>query len=887
MIMNNAKANRKIKHILLVLILSLLAVIATSAVSFAEDGHYTVHYETWGLLDDESYADFIQDRTDVYLYEMDLEPNDVPVETFFSEMGYEFEAWYCDEDFSYRYFNDQKYIDAALAVSDPNSPIPDSITLYALVKKRNTDDQYVWGRKDSLPKNNNKRNTFNYFLAYDITMGTDDKNAKAAWSVPNGTAKINLNGHTIKRAESSKDKGTVIYVPQGKTLVIEDRPVNGKKGMITGGIASDVSGGGIYVEGSLIMSSGEVAGNKARSGGGVAVGEGGSATIQQADIAGGGIAVAKDASLSIDGDIYNNKITAGNLGGGIYVDEEAEKLYFGRENSDGNSHIRIQNNIFYEMREPSDLFLNKDALQAGNCRIIMGDIDQADDAGNYVGLTLSPWPELNTDETVTFTSGLGNRRYDFFEPSDSKYEVRTEGEGDAREAVIGTKRHKVTYKVGDETYTQQWVFSGQKAVKPTSDPEQPDGDRFLYWAAEDDQEYDFNASVTADITLHAFYQHIHRLTKTEAEAAKCEVPGNIAYWTCDQGTNPCRKSFSDEAATTEVDTSKNADEGGVILPAPGHDWGGWIVDRPATEDEEGVEIRTCQRSGCDASETRAIPILQHTHHLTKTEAKAAKCEVTGNIAYWTCDQGTHPCRKSFSDEAATTEVDTSKNADEGGVILPAPGHSWDDGKVTKEATPLSEGEKTFTCLECGAVRIEAIPKTAPISIAKASVSGLKAKTWTGKALKQRPVVKLSGKVLKNGTDYTVTYRNNKNVGKAILTITGKRYYTGTIKKTFKINPKGTTLKTLKKGKRSITVKWAKQSKKMSASRVTGYQIQLATNKKFTRNKKTVNVKGYKSVSKKVTKLKAKNKYYVKVRTYKTVGGKKYYSPWSKVTSLSR
>ena len=73
----------------------------------------------------------------------------------------------------------------------------------------------------------------------------------------------------------------------------------------------------VSFKGSLIMSSGEVAGNKARSGGGVAVGEGGSATIQQADIhdneaaiAGGGIAVAKDASLSIDGDIYDNKITA-------------------------------------------------------------------------------------------------------------------------------------------------------------------------------------------------------------------------------------------------------------------------------------------------------------------------------------------------------------------------------------------------------------------------------------------------------------------------------------------------------------------------------------------------------------------------------------------------
>ena len=72
--MNSAKANRKIKHILLVLILSLLAVIATSAVSFAEDGHYTVHYETWGLLDDGPYADAIKDRT-VFLYNTYLEPS--------------------------------------------------------------------------------------------------------------------------------------------------------------------------------------------------------------------------------------------------------------------------------------------------------------------------------------------------------------------------------------------------------------------------------------------------------------------------------------------------------------------------------------------------------------------------------------------------------------------------------------------------------------------------------------------------------------------------------------------------------------------------------------------------------------------------------------------
>ncbi len=173
------------------------------------------------------------------------------------------------------------------------------------------------------------------------------------------------------------------------------------------------------------------------------------------------------------------------------------------------------------------------------------------------------------------------------------------------------------------------------------------------------------------------------------------------------------------------------------------------------------------------------------------------------------------------------------------------------------------------------------PPAAKTSIESAKVSGVKAKTWTGKALEQSPVVEVSGKTLKSDTDYTVVYQNNKNVGKATLTIKGAGSYTGTITKTFKINPKGTSLKKLKKGEKTITVKWKKQAKKMSKSRITGYQIRFATNKKFTKGKKTVTVKDYQTVSKKVTKLKAKKTYYVRVRTYKTVSGVKYYSPWSK------
>ena len=98
-------------------------------------------------------------------------------------------------------------------------------------------------------------------------------------------------------------------------------------------------------------------------------------------------------------------------------------------------------------------------------------------------------------------------------------------------------------------------------------------------------------------------------------------------------------------------------------------------------------------------------------------------------------------------------------------------------------------------------------------------------------------------------------------------------------------PKGTSLRKLSKARKAVKVVWKKQSAKMAKSRISGYQIQLATNSKFTKNKKTVTVKGYKKTSRKITKLKGGKKYYVKIRTYKIVGGTKYYSPWSKTKSV--
>ncbi len=101
----------------------------------------------------------------------------------------------------------------------------------------------------------------------------------------------------------------------------------------------------------------------------------------------------------------------------------------------------------------------------------------------------------------------------------------------------------------------------------------------------------------------------------------------------------------------------------------------------------------------------------------------------------------------------------------------------------------------------------------------------------------------------------------------------------TTKNTKTVKPKKTSIKKLSKGKKKFTVTWAK------VSGVKGYQIQYSSDKKFKKNNKSVTVTKQKSTKATVKKLKSKKKYYVRVRTYKTVNGKKIYSSWSKAKSV--
>lgn len=168
--------------------------------------------------------------------------------------------------------------------------------------------------------------------------------------------------------------------------------------------------------------------------------------------------------------------------------------------------------------------------------------------------------------------------------------------------------------------------------------------------------------------------------------------------------------------------------------------------------------------------------------------------------------------------------------------------------------------------------------------ARINVSGCKAalsrKSYIYDGRKKEPTVTIKAgqtKLIKN-TDYTVSYKNNVKVGTASIVISGKGKYTGIVTLAFKILPKGTSIsgKIVAKS-RGFTVKWKKQRKSTS-----GYQIQYSTSRRFAKKTAvTKTVKKNSTTKLTVKKLKAKKKYYVRIRTYKTVGGKKYYSSWSK------
>ncbi len=287
------------------------------------------------------------------------------------------------------------------------------------------------------------------------------------------------------------------------------------------------------------------------------------------------------------------------------------------------------------------------------------------------------------------------------------------------------------------------------------------------------------------------------------------------------------------------------------IPATGHDFGAWSTIKSPNCVDKGSEARTCKI--CEYKETKDVDAKGHEWESVYTTDKESTCIEDG------------------SESIHCKNCDVIK--DSRGIS--AKGHDYET--ITIKASLKSDGLSYYLCRICQHKDAErTIFKPVGFALSAANY------TYNAKTVTPAAVVRDSqGLVLKKGADYNISYASGrKNVGRYAVKVTFKCEYEGTKTMYFTINPKAPTIKTPAAASKSFTAKWSKVS-----SQATGYQIIYASNSKFTSGKKTVNVGNYKTTSKKITKLKAKSKYYVKVRTYKTVNGTKYYSGWSKVKTV--
>ena len=210
-------------------------------------------------------------------------------------------------------------------------------------------------------------------------------------------------------------------------------------------------------------------------------------------------------------------------------------------------------------------------------------------------------------------------------------------------------------------------------------------------------------------------------------------------------------------------------------------------------------------------------------------------------------------------------------------------HTWDAGKITTAPTCTTTGIKTYTCTSCGATRNENVDKTEHYFNKTVIPATSTNEGYT--------IYECNNCHYSYITDYTkkleepqTSSKNNITTAATTKPSTRKKQRTyesiekTSYKKVANTKPKNTSIKKLKKGKKAIVVNWKK------VSCIKGYQIQVATDKKFKKNAKTVVVKKQKTTTVTIKKLKSKKKYYVRIRTYKNSNNKKIYSPWSKVKS---
>ncbi len=417
-------------------------------------------------------------------------------------------------------------------------------------------------------------------------------------------------------------------------------------------------------------------------------------------------------------------------------------------------------------------------------------------------------------------------------------------------------------------------------------------------------------------------EHKHEYQSTVTKEPACTESG-IRTYTCS-----CGDKYTEEIVATGHQE--------VIDPA----------EEPTETTEGKTEGSRCGVCGAILKAQESIPALGvpkpeepgHTHTYGSAVTKAPTCTERG-IRTYTCscgDKYTEEIAASGHQEVkdpAVEATETTEGKTEGshcgvcGAILKAqesipalgvpkpeePGHTHTYGSaVTKAPTCTEPGVKTYTC-SCGDQYTEEIPASNHRYIEKCIPASMKVNgkvqqvcskcaeiksetviespwkiiwsqtdfTYNGRAKTPTAIVKdRKGRRLTSGRDYQISYpagRKRPGVYTAVLKFCGN--YSGRVTETFMIRPQDTILKKAVSKSRGIQVTWKRQ-----ITPIDGYQIQYCTNKDFKGRTAKITTAPKNVSVKKISKLKGKKKYYVRIRTYKNVkvNGKsrKLYSDWS-------
>lgn len=288
-----------------------------------------------------------------------------------------------------------------------------------------------------------------------------------------------------------------------------------------------------------------------------------------------------------------------------------------------------------------------------------------------------------------------------------------------------------------------------------------------------------------------------------------------------------------------------------IIEKTEHDFGEWKITRNPNCEREGEKKRECVI--CNDDEIRTIP---------KTDHQYGEYTITKPVTCTSDGEEKRICK--VCDNAETR-------------IIRSTGH---DLKLSKTVKPTTEkiGYTLYQCSKCSKTEKDNfLPKL--VKITTSCVYGLnRSYSYKGRTITPKFTVIVNGKTLRSDKDYSVEYKNNVNIGKATIVITGKGSYAGRISKTFDICPTKENITGLSAVKNSLLVKFKSQNN------VSGYQINVCSKPNFKGGRyTTVNNRNITSAI--IKNLSPLKKYYIRVRSFKIVNKVKYYGEWSTIKGI--